>query len=143
MRVIAAVLSLALPLASACTSLTAADALDVRFSSSVIDAPVGQPIAENVTAAGGAGAIVVVGTVRMSSPCYALSPTVERDGQRIVATITASESPGCVAASTAYTYTLRIGNLQAGDYHLTLIYNVRTVTDASLWTPFDAILQVE
>lgn len=143
MRINTAVLALALPFATACTSLTAADTVDIRFTSSIVSGPSGEPIAESVTAAGGAGAIVVVGTVLTSSPCYALSPIVERDGQRIVATITASESLGCVAAPTAYTYTLRIGNLQAGDFHLTVNYDVRATTSTSLWTPFDAMLRVE
>jgi hypothetical protein len=90
MRIARALLSfpLALFLVAGCSSVTAADGVDLRFSSAIVADP-RQDSLVGVTASGGAGVIVIAGTVPTQSACYVLTPDVERSGNRIVATIAA------------------------------------------------------
>lgn len=142
MRIARIFLSFPLLVAAGCNPLTATDSVDLRFSSAIVTDPT-QDSLIGVTASGGAGVIVIAGTVPTQSACYVLTPDVERSGNRIVATIAARESQsGCPAGSVLYSYTLRIGRLAAGEYHLTIVHDVRGAATTAVWTPLDANLTV-
>ena len=126
-----------------CRAATEPNAFDIRFSSYIVAVPAGDSLVEAITATGTTGAIVVVGRLKNSSDCFTLTPRVERDGAYILATIDARVAAvGCAAVPTLYGYTLRIGRLPPGDYHLRFAYDVADAIQPSSWVPLDATLHV-
>lgn len=144
MRLAAPALLLATLAVGGCRSLTEPDTVDVRFSSSIDVAPATDPQVEAITATATTGAIVVVGALRTPSACFELTPRVRRDGSAIIVIIVARETTsGCGDGTALYEYSLRMGRLPPGDYHLTLSYAVVGASlESTAWTPIDATLHV-
>lgn len=129
--------------AAGCRTPTEPNAVDLRFSSYIVDVPATEVAEEAITAAGTTGAIVVVGQFRTPTACYSLAPRVRRAGAFILAAVDVrATADRCDAGQVVYGYTLRIGRLPPGDYHLQFVYEVVEPAQSSTWTPIDATLHV-
>ena len=125
LRRVARVASLAAALgAIACSSATSPTQSDVRF---VVESQPSTPISSSnfsaANAAGGPGAVVVIGRVGLPTPCYSLSARLARSGYSLDLTVVATPtSAGCGSAATSQAYTLRVGSLSSGTYHVRLTH---------------------
>jgi hypothetical protein len=100
---------------------------DVRF---VLDSPTDAPVAaaanSTASAAGGPGVVVVIGRIVLPNGCYALSPRAERTGQSLELAVVAQPTGAtCVAVVTSRGYTLRVGSLPSGTYHVRLTHEIQ------------------
>ena len=143
MRLAALTVAFAAFAATSCRSLTEPNAVDIRFSSSIVAVPAADTQVEEITATGTTGAIVIVGRLKTPSACFALTPRVQRNGANIGATIGARPTTAtCDAGPVLYGYVLRIGRLPPGDYQLAISYDVAEPAQLSEWTPLYATLHV-
>jgi len=113
--------------ALACTDVTATtNGPDIRFVvESSPSAPASSSSNSTANAAGGPGVVVVIGRIVLPSPCYGLSPRVQRAGQTLeVAVVAQSVGGSCAGVVTTQGYTLRVGSLASGTYHLRLTHDI-------------------
>ena len=69
--------------------------------------------------------VVVIGRILLPSSCYTLSPRAQRSGQTLdLGVIAQSNGGSCVAAVTTQGYTLRVGSLQSGTYHVRMTHEI-------------------
>jgi hypothetical protein len=85
----------------------------------------------------GPSSIIIMGHIRTPTPCYDLSPRVERDGSRITATITARHTSAqvCAQVLVVRSFTLKVPSLAAGSYSVKVVYETidsRTSTETKL-----------
>jgi hypothetical protein len=112
--------------ALACSDATSPSDPDVRF---VVESQPSSPLASasnsTASAAGGPGVVVVIGRTVLPSPCYTLSPRVQRTGQTLDLTVVAQSTvASCFAVVTSQGYTLRVGSLAAGTYHVRMTHEI-------------------
>jgi hypothetical protein len=122
--------ALSLMLAIACVSCSDAVApasSSLRFTDNapnVID-PASNNGGATASAAGSYGVVVIVGRIILPSPCYALSPHLQRTGNALSVTISAtSTSQLCAGVIDPRNYSLRISDLAAGVYHVRVYHDI-------------------
>jgi hypothetical protein len=116
-----------------CDSATSPDEASVRF---VVDDAVpgsdpGTPAIPNssytqaANAASAPGVIVVLGRIVLPTQCYELTPDVVQSGGALEITITGrTGAETCAASVVTRAYSLRIGSLHSGMYHVRVIHRV-------------------
>jgi len=112
---------------SACSDSTSPENADVRFVlDSQGDAPATTSVSSTANAAGGPGVIVAIGRIVTPSPCFSLSPRVQKSGQSLdLAVVAQPTATGCISVLTSRGYTLRVGSLASGTYHVRLTHEIQ------------------
>lgn len=115
--------------ASACSDATTSADSNIRFVLDSGSAPLSTGANSTANAAGGPGVIVVSGRIVLPSPCFTLSPRVIETPGALELTILAQPSgDACVAVLTSRGYTLRVGSLASGVYHVRLTHDIEGPT---------------
>lgn len=112
---------------SACVDSTSPTSADVRFVlDSQNDSPSSASFNSTANAAGGPGVIVAIGRIVTPSPCFSLSPRVQQSGQSLdLAVVAQPTGTGCISVVTSRGYTLRVGSLASGTYHVRLTHEIQ------------------
>lgn len=115
---------------SSCSEITAASAPDVRFAitgtraGTVTENADGSATSDAANAATGSGAIVILGRMVTPSSCYTLTPVVNASASVLDAVIEARANGACAPGIMSTSYSLRIGGLRAGAYHLRVSHRI-------------------
>jgi hypothetical protein len=115
---------------SSCSEITASSALDVRFeitgtrAGTVTENSDGSAIADAANAATGSGAVVILGRMVTPASCYVLSPVVNASASVLDVLIEARANGACLPGVMSTSYSLRIGGLRAGAYHLRVSHRI-------------------
>lgn len=115
---------------SSCGDITASSAPDVRFeitgtrSGTVTENADGSATSDAANAATGSGAIVILGRMVTPASCYVLSPVVNASASMLDVVIEARANGQCTPGVMSTSYSLRIGGLRGGAYHLRVSHRV-------------------
>ena len=112
---------------AACSESTSPTNADVRFVlDSQNDSPAAASSNSTANAAGGPGVIVAIGRIVTPSPCFSLSARVQQSGQSLdLAVVAQPTATGCISVLTSRGYTLRVGSLASGVYHVRLTHEIQ------------------
>jgi len=115
---------------SSCSEITAAAAPDVRFeitgtrAVTVTENSDGSATADAANAATGSGAVVILGRMVTPAACYSLAPVVNASASVLDVVIEARADGSCLPGLVSRSYSLRIGGLRQGAYHLRVSHRI-------------------
>lgn len=128
---------------ASCGGPTAPSSVDVRFAVTgetrvpTFDSGDANYVSDAASAAAGTGAIVVLGRMVLPTRCFVMTPSVMRLGATldIVIDARASGAAPCTSWMVARSYSLRVGSLARGTYHVRVVHQVAGVVGVGASTP--------
>jgi hypothetical protein len=84
----------------------------------------GSATADAANAATGSGAVVILGRMVTPAPCYVLTPAVNASASVLDVVIEARANGACLPGLVSTSYSLRIGGLRGGAYHLRVSHRI-------------------